>query len=71
MPGAEIYRRKSDDLLREATRTSDLGERSRLISEAVHWNMMANTADEAHAPEQIDEQPAALPDEGPPLSRDP
>lgn len=34
-------RMRSDACLREATRTQDLGERSRLIAQAVSWNEKA------------------------------
>jgi hypothetical protein len=42
MGGAEIYKTKADELLRAATATTDMAERSRLISEAVRWHMMAS-----------------------------
>ena len=56
MSSAGIYRAKADDLLRQATTTSDMGERSRLISEAVRWHAMANAADDAaRSVDDIDE----------------
>jgi hypothetical protein len=41
MSSAEDYRRKADALLSLAAETSDLNERSRLITEAVQWHMQA------------------------------
>lgn len=44
MSDVEIYRRKADSLLAAAAAAEDLGERSRLISEAVRWHMLAEEA---------------------------
>ncbi len=44
MSSAEIYRQKADDLMRQATATDNLAERSALISDAVRWNLMAQEA---------------------------
>jgi hypothetical protein len=41
---AEDYRRKSDDLLRQAMKADDLNERGRLISQAVHFHDLAHEA---------------------------
>lgn len=46
MADRDAYRREADDLLRMATATTDLGERSRLISEAVRLHMMATSSEE-------------------------
>jgi hypothetical protein len=47
MSDVDVYRRKADELLRQATLTTDLSERSRLISEAVGWHMKAMEAEDA------------------------
>ena len=41
MSAADIYRQKAEELLRPATETTNMAERSRLISEAVHWHATA------------------------------
>jgi len=68
MANGEVYRLKADELLRLATATSDLGERSRLISEAVRWHMMANEAEHGSASgdrSNMGEQSAPAPDDDP------
>lgn len=45
MSDADNFWRQCDALLRQATATTDLAERSRLISEAVSWNMKAQGAE--------------------------
>jgi hypothetical protein len=47
MSSSEIYHAKAEELLRQATATEDFGERSRLISEAVHWHAMASASEGA------------------------
>lgn len=55
MGGAEIYKTKADELLRAATAATDMGERSRLINEAVRWHMMASGLEsQSEAVTQID-----------------
>jgi hypothetical protein len=44
---AAEYRRKSDDLLREATRTENLNARSRLINQAIALNELALETEQA------------------------
>ena len=41
MSSADIYRAKAEDLLKQAMETADLGQRSELISQAVHWHALA------------------------------
>lgn len=53
MSEADEYRRRSDDLMRLATAPTDFGERSRLIGEAVSWNMKAQEAETAAATRQL------------------
>ena len=52
MSSAQEARRKCDELLRLAAKTQSLGERSQLISEAVHWNEKAQELQRAR--EQAD-----------------
>lgn len=47
MTDVETYRSKSDELLRLATKTTDVKERNRLISEAVSWHQRALEAESA------------------------
>lgn len=47
MSCAAEYRTRSDALLREATRTENLNERSRLINQAIHYNELAAEAERA------------------------
>jgi hypothetical protein len=42
---AETYRRRSDELLRQAMKANNLSDRSQLISQAVHFNELAQTAE--------------------------
>ena len=37
----ELYRRKAEDLLRQATQTANMKERGRLIDEAILWHNRA------------------------------
>ena len=41
MSGFETFQKLADELLRRATATHDLAERSRLITAAAHWHMKA------------------------------
>ena len=38
---SDHYRRKADQLLRQATQVQNMRERSRLIDEAAHWSRLA------------------------------
>ena len=49
MREVDEYRRRSDDLLRAATKVIDLQERGRLIGEAIRWHMKAQEAERAAA----------------------
>jgi hypothetical protein len=46
MSSAEIYRAKADVLMKQATETENMAERSRLISEAVRWRMMGQALED-------------------------
>ena len=50
MSGFETFQKRADELLRKATATHDLAERSRLITKAAHWHMKAA---EAHGRGQV------------------
>lgn len=51
---AENYRRKSDDLLRQAVKAENLNERGRLIGQAVHYNELAQEAERIAAAQRRD-----------------
>jgi hypothetical protein len=45
MPSATEYRDRAGELLKQAISTSNLNERSRLISEAAFWHQLARVAE--------------------------
>jgi hypothetical protein len=49
---AENYRRKSDDLLRQAVKADNLSNRSQLINQAVYFNELAQEAERVAAEER-------------------
>ena len=55
MGEVEDYRRRSDDLLRLATKAIDLNERGRLISEAVRWHEKAQEVERGAAVAEADD----------------
>jgi hypothetical protein len=44
MSHPDIYRRKAEDLLRQATQAGDMAVRGRLLDEALHWHHLAMDA---------------------------
>ncbi len=63
MSSAEYARRKADELLKLATATRDLAERSRLITEATHWHMKALAAHSAEPTPPADGTIIPFPDD--------
>jgi hypothetical protein len=73
MSDAADYRRRSDALLHKATKVEDLGERSRLINQAIYFNELAVEAQLAACRERqaastvipFEDEPAGPDDYGP------